>query len=156
MITTSPWVRSTQPAIETPRADGDGGAGKSVTDLLAALHRLHPNILIVGAGIDTDRVLAHIRPTLRTPVASWSPTDTPHLPTPAFQTLIVRDVDSLTGTQQASLTALLGRSAGELQIVAIARRPLFPLVTQGLFLDELYYRLNAVLLEGDRPTEYGW
>jgi transcriptional regulator of acetoin/glycerol metabolism len=62
----------------------------------------------------------------------------------------VREADVLTATQQASLARLLRRSAGELQIVSIARVPLFPLVAQGLFLDEVYYRLNAMVLEPSR------
>jgi hypothetical protein len=132
------------------------GAGNPVSELLAELHRLHPNILIIGGGGETERALESIYPTLRPPVALWTPLETAHLPAPAFRTLIVRDVDGLTAAQQASLAGLVRRSAGEVQIVSIARVPFFPLVTQGLFLDELYYRLNVVVLEPGPDGISGW
>jgi len=159
MNTTSTLIRPPQPRIERvgdPGADVPDHVDSSVADLLAVLHRLHPNILIVGSAVEAERVLEHIRPTLLTPMASWGTTATQHLPAPVFRTLIVRDVDGLAAAQQANLALLLRRSAVELQIVSIARQPLFPLVTQGLFLDELYYRLNVVVLEPGRHGLPEW
>ena len=156
MITPTKPIQPLPPGIETVRrsdVDAYDGVGSSVADILAVLRRIHPNVLIIGSGVEAERALEHIRPALQTPLTSWSPTDTPHLPAPVFRTLIVRDVDGLTATQQASLALLLRRSSGEIQIVSIARLPLFPLVTQGLFLDELYYRLNVVVLE---PSRHGF
>jgi hypothetical protein len=132
------------------------GADNPVSELLAALHRLHPNVLIIGGGGETERALEYIYPTLRAPVALWTPLETQYLPAPAFRTLIVRDVDGLTATQQASLARLVRRSAGEVQIVSTARVSFFPLVIQGLFLDELYYRLNVVVLEPGHDGMSGW
>jgi transcriptional regulator of acetoin/glycerol metabolism len=101
----------------------------------------------VGPSSHIERALAEIRPALRAPLVSWSPTETDRLPETACQTLIVRDVDCLTARQQASLAALASHSAGDLQIVSTARQHVFPLVCEGRFLDALYYQLNVVLLE---------
>jgi DNA-binding NtrC family response regulator len=67
-------------------------------------------------------------------------------PAPVFRTLIVRHVECLTARQQVSFAAWLRRST-DTQIISIAGMPVFPLVQEGRFLDELYYFLNVVLLE---------
>jgi transcriptional regulator of aromatic amino acid metabolism len=87
----------------------------------------------------------------------WSPRDTPRLPAVLFRTLIVRDVDCLTATQQRRLGVLLAESAHTVQVVSIARRPPFLLVRNGRFLETLYYRLNVVLFEAGRESlRYVW
>jgi len=124
--------------------------------LLSSLHRFHPNILLVESGVEAERTLAEIRPMLRVPLMEWSPREMPHLPAIAFRSLIVRDAECLTATQQRSLAALLSRSLGRVQVVSIAGVRLFPLVCQGLFLEDLYYRLNVVLLEPSYDRIDGW
>src|SRR5262252_5225756 len=124
--------------------------------LLSSLHRFHPNILVVDSGVKFERALAEIRPILRLPLVEWSPRKMPHLPAIAFRSLIVRDAECLTATQQRSLFALLSRSLGRVQVVSIANVGLFPLVAQGLFLEDLYYRLNVVLLEPSHDQIDGW
>jgi len=123
---------------------------------LSSLHRFHPNILLVDSGVQVERALAEIRPMLRIPLTEWSPRAMPHLPAIAFRSLIVRDAECLTPTQQRSLAALLSRSLGRVQVVSIAGVRLFPLVCQGLFLEDLYYRLNVVLLEPSHDRINGW
>jgi hypothetical protein len=158
MITTNPLTRAAQPGIQTIKEtfvvrDSDR---RPVTELLPALHLFHPNILIIGSDAETESALAQIRPSLLTPLDLWSPTEMPHLPASGFRSLIVRDIECLTTSQQQRLATLLNRSADDFQIVSIAGLPLFPLVRQGLFLEELYYRLNVVLLESSRNGSYGW
>src|SRR5215470_19619663 len=108
MITTNALIHPAPSAMEPARhVPLEAGASSPVTELLTALRTLHPNILIVGSDVDAERTFEYIRPTLLTPIASWRPTDMPHLPSPTFRTLIVRDADLLTATQQASLARLL-------------------------------------------------
>ena len=125
-------------------------------ELLSSLQRFHPNILLVDSGVEADRALAEIRPMLRVPLMEWSPIEMPHLPAIAFRSLIVRDAECLTATQQRSLAALLSRSLGRVQVISIAGARLYPLVRQGLFLEDLYYRLNVVLLEPSHDRIDGW
>jgi hypothetical protein len=147
MITTGNVTPPAQAGIQRLRGVFDSYDGKRVAEVLPALRELHPNTLLVGSGMHTQRAVDEIRPALRAPLASWSPTETAGLPAMAFRTLIVRDAECLTASQQANLAALLSQSAGDIQVVSMARRPLFPLVSRGMFRDDLYYRLNVVLLE---------
>jgi hypothetical protein len=119
-----------------------------MTTLLPVLRRFHPNILIVAGDVEAEWALEQIRPGLRPPIVVWSSTETPNFDAIEFGTLLVRQIDSLTTRQQRSLDALLSRAAGDVDVVAVASRHLFPLVTQGKFSDDLYYRLNTVLLDG--------
>ena len=143
-------------AVKEQFIDVRDGDRRPVTELLAALRIFHPNILIIGSGIDVEPVLAQIRPTLLTRSASWSPAETPDPPTGGYGSLVVRGIERLTTSQQKSLAMLLNQSAGDLQVVSIAGLPIFPLVRQGVFLEDLYYRLNVVLLEPGRDGSYGW
>jgi DNA-binding NtrC family response regulator len=70
--------------------------------------------------------------------------------------LIIRHVECLTAGQQITLAAWLRRSA-DVQIISVAGMPVFPLVREGTFLEELYYLLNVVLLEvgGDPTPRFG-
>lgn len=159
MATTNPLARPASSGIQIVKekfADVSDSNRRPVAELHASLHLFHPNILLIGSGIETERALRQIRPTLLAPVDSWSPTELPHLPASGFRSLIVREIECLTARQQASLVALLSQSAADVQIVSIARLPLFPLVCQGLFLEELYYQLNVVLLESSRDGSFGW
>ena len=154
MITRNPSI---SPAHSTIRSFGDllgARERRPVMELLAALHRFHPNILLIDCGEDTEQAFAEIRPTLLSPSAAWWPRETPHFPAIEFRSLIVHEIECLTVTQQRCLASLVSRDT--LQIVSIARLPLFPLVCQGLFLEDLYYRLNAVLLESGHDNSYGW
>ena len=154
MIVTDPLIRRAQPGIHTFGGVSVDRERHPVTELLGALHLFHPNILLVDCGEDTEQAFADIRPTLLIPSAVWWPLQTPHFPAVEFRSLIVHEIECLTVLQQLSLASLISRNT--LQIVSIARLPLFPLVCQGLFLEDLYYRLNVVLLEPGHDKSYGW
>ena len=159
MATTNPLSRPASSGIQIVKeefVDVSDSNRRPVAELHAALHLFHPNILISGSGVESERALRQIRPTLLAPVDSWSPTELPHLPASGFRSLIVREIECLTARQQASLAALLSQPTVDVQIVSIARLPLFPLVCQGLFLEDLYYQLNVVLLESSRDGSFGW
>jgi hypothetical protein len=117
-----------------------------VSESLPILRHGRPNLLIIGSAIQNERALDQVRPMLRAPVVRWSPAERPEIPATAFHTLILRHVEGLTARQQISFCAWLRRSA-DLQVVSVARMPVFPLVKAGTFLEELYYRLNVVLLD---------
>lgn len=111
------------------------------------VRRARPNVLVVGPGADADRTFDTLYPYLRTPIIPWTPRNAREVPTGSFRTLVVRDVDSLTASQQEELVALICRVGPDLQIVSTAKVPIFPLVTRGRFLDRLYYQLNVVYID---------
>jgi Sigma-54 interaction domain len=120
---------------------------RRLTELVAMLRRSRPNVLVVGPSTDADRTFDVMYPYLRTPIVPWAPRNVRELPGGMFRTLLVRDIDALTASQQENLVALICRLGADLQIVSIAKAPIFPLVEQGRFLDRLYYQLNVVYLD---------
>jgi hypothetical protein len=103
-----------------------------------------PHALVIGATAHIEAVLARLYHHLPAPVSHWWPTAVAAPPQPATGTLVVWGVDGLDRTQQQSLLAWLERHPGEVQVISVADRPVFPLVERGEFLDGLYYRLNAI------------
>ena len=90
------------------------------------------NALIVGNDEAVDQYLAQLRP--------------------CANTLVIRHVDRLSASQQQQLSCKLERASDGLErVVATTAVPLFELVTAGLFLEVLYYRLNTVLVDLRRP-----
>jgi len=115
---------------------------------LVVLLRLHrPNVLVIGPATEADQTLDLMRAYLGLPIAAWLPRETPVPPTTPFRTLVIRDVDALDAGQQAYLSALLDKANARTQAISTSGMPLFPLVRRGLFLDRLYYQLNAVYLD---------
>lgn len=150
MITTNPLGHQasphrTIPAISVEQYDSD------TSELLSVLRCGRPNLLIIGSAIQNERVLDQMQAMLRAPVARWSPLEQAAIPEAAFGTLVVRHVQCLTAGQQASFASWL-RRVHDLQIISFAGMPVFPLVTAGTFLEELYYRLNVFLLEPGRTA----
>jgi hypothetical protein len=120
---------------------------RRLTELAAMLRRTRPNVLVVGPSADADRTFDVMYPFLRTPIVPWAPRNVRELPGGSYRTLLVRDIDALSGSQQEELIALVCRLGADLQIISTARTPIFPLVEQGRFLDRLYYQLNVVYLD---------
>jgi hypothetical protein len=119
----------------------------SFTRLLTILDRSRPNVLLIGDTITSSDVLEHMRPHLLTPLVSWLPRESSVVPTRPFRTLVVQDVDQLAPAQQADLLALLDDAGADVQLVSLAREPLFPAVVNGTFFEDLYYRLNVVVFD---------
>jgi hypothetical protein len=104
-----------------------------------------PNLLVEGPSSTTEgliQVLASVSPE---PWRDWrqAPPDAP-----LSTTLVVRDADALTPEEQRLLLDRLNGVGGQppRQIVSTSARPVFPLVERGVFLADLYYRMNSVRL----------
>ena len=113
----------------------------------------HVNVLVqcsdisMAAGFDEVSSLC-----ANTPQVCLLPGDL-HLPTDPPQQLIVGDVSTLTFPQQLAFFDWLDRFADVVQVVSLASTPLWPLVQQGRFFEDLFYRLNVVtLMAGPQPT----
>jgi hypothetical protein len=118
-------------------------------DTFTLLRLGYPNVLISGPVSQAESTFQQMRPYLRVPVATWVPRETPRPPAGAFRSLLVRGADNMDASQQEDLARLINQSSGDVQIVSITSAPLYPLVTSGAFLQNLYYRLNVVLMEPD-------
>jgi hypothetical protein len=121
-------------------------ASDAVTWTLRLLQREHPNLLLIGSDAAIEATLAQIRPWLRVPIASWIPCEN-DCPVAPLRTMIVRDVETLTTTQQACLMNRITECGADLQIVSTTRTPLYVHVGRGAFQTSLYYRLNTIVLD---------
>jgi hypothetical protein len=125
-----------------------------VAEGIALLLRLRwANLLVVGE--TGAEFLAQLMPSLASPVAFFNGA-TPEC-SQAGGTLIIRDVDRLSRSQQDTLCEWLSTKGRPPYIIAISDRSLFSSVRQGAFSEQLYYRLNTVLvdLEGDLRSRGG-
>ena len=118
----------------------------SLTGELLA-HTLRPNVLVIGPVARTEAAVAAIVVALPMPVRYWTPDFL--LPSPSdTTTLVIRDIATLSlSFQQAWLARMNTPHAPHIQIIATSSIAVFPLVVRGVFLEDLYYRLNTVLLD---------
>jgi len=108
------------------------------------LRARHPHVLVVGPQASAAPALAQLRPYLRGPLSHWRPAVATEPPRALKGALIIWNVEILDPEQQQLLLTWMDERGADLQIVSIAERPLFPLVWQRTFLEDLYYRLNMV------------
>jgi len=119
---------------------------ESVAKLLAILHLGFPNLLLIGDNAALERAFQRIHPYLRIAIAPRVPDIASIVPATTFGTLIVKDVRHLDAGQQAALSTLIS-AVPDIQVVSMARAPVYPLIEAGGFLEDLYYRLNCVTLD---------
>ena len=109
----------------------------------------HCNMLLEGREDATDAALLLLRPPLQG-IVYWKQRTAPlELPRRHVRTLILENVASLQAAEQTELLTWLGAADERIQVVSTTTHPLFPFVTQGIFDERLYYRLNTVKLHID-------
>ena len=134
----------------TARSRAYAPASSLTSELLA--HTLRPNVLVIGPVARSEAVVAAIICALSTvstvsmPVHYWTP-DLP-LPSPGDTTpIVIRDIATLSLSSQQAWVARMNAPEAHTQIIATSSIAVFPLVARGVFLEDLYYRLNTVLLD---------
>jgi hypothetical protein len=101
------------------------------------------NVLIVAPQVVSDALMTALLPHLQGPVYWWA-AGTPLAPGRETQTVVLDDVGRLDAFQQS---AALGLIAGrQHRFISLSRRPLYDLVLEHKFADDLYYLLNTVYL----------
>jgi Sigma-54 interaction domain len=106
------------------------------------------NVLFVGPDDATRALIRAYQPDLARPVVSLSP-GYGHLfsdPTDV-ETLICYDIASFTAAEQERLMDRLDRAAGRVQVITTASQPMLPMISAGLFIQRLYYRLNTFYVD---------
>jgi hypothetical protein len=102
----------------------------------------YPNTLIVGT--TPSSTLARLTSQLNRPLSRCRLPGPLELPETG--TLVLENLDGLTPAQQRELSNWM--DAHDLTIVSLSRDPVYPLVQQGHFDDQLFYRLNTIV-EGE-------
>ena len=107
-----------------------------------------PNTLLEGPHETTDAIVGEAMEWLAEPFGTWGgapqASDRP-------ATLVVRSVSALDQDQQQALLAWLDAPGNRMQVISTTTDPLYPLVSRGVFLANLYYRLNVLLLDVASP-----
>ena len=109
-----------------------------------ALITVRPNLLIEGEPAATDHVLRALHPHLFEPLFCWRATTQLSLPQDHRGSLLLFGVTAMGAEEQGSIFEWLDRAQGQVQVVSMSARPLFPLVERGEFRIDLFYRLNVV------------
>jgi len=108
-----------------------------------------PNTLLEGPHETTDAIVGEAMEWLAEPYATWCGVPPARCDRPA--TLLVRSVSALDPDQQQALLAWLDAPGNRMQVISTTTDPLYPLVSRGAFLPNLYYRLNVLLLDVAPP-----
>jgi hypothetical protein len=112
----------------------------------AALRVYRPNLLIEGPLLGRGQLLAQLHPHIPTAVARHTAGGALAL-TIATTRILVHDVDTLSAIDQANLRAWMTSGVDvRRQVVSTSEHSLYALVKSKRFCDDLYYRLNVMLV----------
>lgn len=103
------------------------------------------NLLLEGPKAATEAVLLELQPHLR--AESAGARRHRRLERPDGEgAVILREVSTLTTSEQSRLLNRLNAAPGRSQLVSTSSEPLFAHVESGLFAEALYYKLNVILM----------
>jgi len=109
--------------------------------------RYRPNVLVIGSAGHQRQVLRLLSAAASgTPFQIW-PLDNRDRSPQRIGTVIIRDAADLDAEQQSRINDWLGSRTEATQMISFSERPVYPLVEQGAFLNELYYQLNSVVID---------
>src|SRR5215831_5937614 len=137
--------------VAASRAYAPASQGSSLANDLR-LYTVRPNMLVIGPVALVEDMLFTITAMLLTPVCCWT-SDVPLSTLGAERTVVIREVATWGLDRQEALLTWLSEPSRRPQIIATSSIKIFPLVTQGLFLEALYYRLNTILLDDGRSEQ---
>jgi hypothetical protein len=109
---------------------------------LISLRGWRPNILLVDPAA---AVPPNLLSRCRAPVHEISGKRITLMPDDG--TVILHDLADCDTDAQRALLLWLDSQGGRVQVISVARAPLFPLVAGGGFSEALFYRLNVVTME---------
>jgi hypothetical protein len=109
-----------------------------------------PNLLVVCAEADVEAAVERLKEFCIDPCHSCTVPGPLQLPSNKTGTLLLSDASAMSLDQQIALFDWLNAGGGKLQIISVSSVPLYALIERGLFLEGLYYRLNAVCLAATR------
>jgi hypothetical protein len=139
--------------VTNPSNHESGWMDQPLPPELPPLLTSHPNMLIVASEQSLEAAVRALTPYLRQPVTVWASTSETSLPSSGA--VIIRMVGSLTLRDQKALFSWLDGRGKDTQVVSLTPFQLFPLVADGRFLADLYYRINTVQFAADENVGKG-
>ena len=105
------------------------------------------NLLVRGEKSAAAATVVALTADFPPPLLTWIPAAENGLPALDCETLVIHDVDGLDLAKQRVLLTWLEHRTSRVRVITTATRDLFTLVQMGVFLDELYYRLNTIVID---------
>jgi transcriptional regulator of acetoin/glycerol metabolism len=112
------------------------------------------NFLVTCGNVPTGAVVDRLRAFCAPPFRTVSLPGRLYLPPFPGGTLVLDDVAEMTVHQQIELYDWLTTMRGRTQVAAVTSAPLSMLVSEGRFLEGLYYRLNMVSVNAQLEYEH--
>jgi Sigma-54 interaction domain len=81
------------------------------------------------------------------PLTTWIAGENAPLPDIDRGTLVIHEVDGLDLVAQRTLLEWLEQRATRVRLITTATADLFAMVSAGAFVDQLYYRLNTIIID---------
>ena len=113
-------------------------------ELLHEVSRYRVNLLLIGAAPRLDALLERIKRLAESPIGVCAMPG--RLTLPDAGSVLLRDVAALSRHQQEMLMRWMNERRTRVQIISASSQRLFNRVKARLFNDQLYYRLNTVLI----------
>jgi hypothetical protein len=105
------------------------------------------NLLVRGEKSAATATVVALSADFPPPLTTWNAGTDAELPALDRGTLVIHDVDGLELARQRALLAWLESRTNRVRVITTVSRDLFAMVAGGLFLDELYYRLNTIVVD---------
>jgi hypothetical protein len=105
------------------------------------------NLLVRGEKSAATATVVALSADFPVPLVTWIAAADAELPALERGTLVVEDVDRLDLAAQRSLLAWLEAHATRVRVITVVTTDLFAAVTAGTFIDQLYYRLNTIVVD---------
>ena len=135
------------------RATLDDAGTASLTATVLDARVTPPNVLVIGPIAQTESRVSAMVAASGKPARFWAP-DVPMPARADGRAIVIRDIATLSAAHQTAwLVWLTAQHRRRPRIIATSPIAVFPLVTQGMFLEDLYYRLNTVLLDLRASTD---
>lgn len=105
------------------------------------------NLLVRGEKSAAAATVVALTVDFPPPLLTWIVGAENSLPSVDDGTVVIHDVDGLDLAKQRVLLTWLEHRPRRVRVITTATRDLFPLVQAGDFLDQLYYRLNTIVID---------
>jgi hypothetical protein len=105
------------------------------------------NLLVRGEKSATTATVVVLSADFPQPLVTWIAGTDVELPALDRGTLVVHDVDCLDLAVQRTFLTWLEDRTSRVRVITTVTRDFFAMVTAGVFLDQLYYRLNTIVVD---------
>jgi sigma-54-interacting transcriptional regulator len=105
------------------------------------------NLLVRGEKSVATATVVALSVDFPQPATTWAPEAGADLPALDRGTLVIQGIEELDPHSQRTLLAWLEDRPSRVRVITTTSRDLFAMVNSGVFLDELYYRLNTIVVD---------